>query len=228
VFTRRAFGSEIPLLVLGEAVALDAEAAAAIFIYKAADTEVAAVIKVATTVIILAMNDHFAGNLTLVVPLARLPLFALTEPPVVLLLVAVVALLAPALPVTLTEDVKVTLLIVFIIVGTNFEETEKVELFVTNVVEFARLVLTRMVVVPTIPLVAVAVGIREAGRSGSRGHRCADDRCRGGDASHVLQKLTPLYWFHISTPSLDVCHTLVAGDRGVYLKTLIGAATKQE
>jgi hypothetical protein len=147
---------------------------------------------------------------------------------VVPLLVAVVALLAPTLPVTLTEDVKVTLFILFIVVATNLEPAGIVELFVTNLVVFARLVLTRMVVVPTTFVVAAAIGIREAGRSGSRGHRCADDRCRCGDASHVLQKLTPLYWFHIFTPSLDVCHTLVAGDRGVYLKTLIGAATKQE
>jgi hypothetical protein len=158
------------------------------------------VIFVATTVVILAMADQLAGNLTfLVLPKARLPLFALTEPPVVLLLVAVVALLAPTLPITLTEHVKVTLFIPFIVVATNLEPTETVELFVTNVVPVAKLELTWLVVIPTILVVIVApVGIREAGRSGSRGHRCADDRCRGGDASHILQEITPLYLFHTS------------------------------
>jgi hypothetical protein len=66
-----------PLLVAGEAVAPDFVAAAAIVIYKAAASEGDAVILIATTVIILTMNDQLAGNLTsLVLPKARLLLFA--------------------------------------------------------------------------------------------------------------------------------------------------------
>jgi hypothetical protein len=207
---------------------LDAVAAAAIVIYIAVDVEVAVVVGVATAVIIFAMADQDAGNVTTLTEPALVFLLAATQPPVVLPLVAIVALLAPALPVTFTGHVKVTV-ILLIRVATNLEETEKVKLFVTHLIVTGRLVLTRMVVIPTTFVVVVPVGRRcKACRFGNRGHRCADDRCRCGDASHVLQKLTPLYWFHIFTPSLDVCHTLVAGDRGVYLKALIEAATKQE
>jgi hypothetical protein len=105
-----------------KAAALDAIAAAAIVIYVAVDVKVAVVVCVATAVIISAMADQDAGNVTTLAPPAQAFLVAGTQPPVVLPLVAVVTLLAPGLPVTLTEHVEVTV-IQRIRVAKNFKET---------------------------------------------------------------------------------------------------------
>jgi hypothetical protein len=154
------------------------------------------VIFIAATVIISAVADQLAVNLAILALLALLLPFAMTEPPVMLLLAAVTALLAPALAAALAEHVKakVAQAVLFAI---DVEEAGKVEFFVTNRVVTAGLVLTEMVVIPTLFPLAVVTG-DDARRVGNRCHRCSDDCRRCGDATHVLQKLTPLHWFHTS------------------------------